>query len=306
MGIFKEIFTGEMVKKLRGKLEGSFLDKIPDMSGLVDNNVIHLVEVGVDPDVLVNNDTYPIPTQALNDSDLAITLDKFQTKVTPITDDELHAISYDKMQRVIESHGNAIGDSEKAKAAHALCPQKNTATTPVLGTTGEVAEGGRKRMTLNDLLAMKKAMDTLNVPEDGRRLVLCNDHVQDLLALSEAFVRQYNIDTVNGKIGRLFGFDIYEYGSTPLFTVAGEKKAVNATAGTGEFKCSFAFYTGRVFKATGSLDMYYREAKTDPEKQQNTINFRQYFIAMPKKMDNNVVMTSSYEAPQSDEEPELG
>ena len=53
-----------------------------------------------------------IPSQALNDKDIAISLDKFQTKATPITDDELYAISYDKMSRVKEAHANALNDSK--------------------------------------------------------------------------------------------------------------------------------------------------------------------------------------------------
>ena len=102
-GVYKEIWTGELVKALRGLLEGTWLDGIPDSSSLVNNDIIHLVEVGVDPEVLINNTTYPIPLQALDDADIAIELDKFQTKVTPITDDELYAISYDKMSRVKET-----------------------------------------------------------------------------------------------------------------------------------------------------------------------------------------------------------
>ena len=130
-GVLKEIWTGEMVKALREFLVGSWLDGIPDNSSLVDNDVIHLVDVGVDPDVLVNNTTYPIPLQNLNDADITISLDKFQTKVTPVTDDELYAISYDKISRVKESHSNAINDSKFAKAAHALCATSHTAKTPV-------------------------------------------------------------------------------------------------------------------------------------------------------------------------------
>lgn len=113
-GVYKEIWTGELVKYLRRGLEATWLEGIPDASSVVDNDVIHLVEVGVDPEVLVNNTTYPIPLQALSDKDIAIQLDKFQTKVTPITDDELYAISYDKMSRVKESHGNAINDAKFA------------------------------------------------------------------------------------------------------------------------------------------------------------------------------------------------
>ena len=111
-GVLKEVWTGELVKALRAGLEGSWLDGIPDQSSIVENDVIHLVDVGVDPEVLVNNTTYPIEIQELDDKDIAIKLDKFQTKVTPITDDELYAISYDKMQRVKESHSNSINDAK--------------------------------------------------------------------------------------------------------------------------------------------------------------------------------------------------
>ena len=299
-GVYKEIWTGELVKALRGLLEGTWLDGIPDSSSLVNNDIIHLVEVGVDPEVLINNTTYPIPLQALDDKDIAIELDKFQTKVTPITDDELYAISYDKMSRVKESHSNAINDAKFVKAAHALCAAKNTATTPVLVTTGERdADTGRLRLTPADLVRMKAAMDKLKVPADRRRLVLCPDHVNDLLLADQKFKEQYNINQTEGKIGRLYGFDIYEFGNNPLYDTSGNKKAVGATASAGEFQCSFAFYTQRVFKATGSTKMYYSPAETDPEYQRNKINFRHYFICMFKKADAGVVMRSGYQATAS-------
>ena len=296
-GVYTEIWTGELVKYLRRGLEATWLDGIPDSSSIVNNDVIHLVEVGVDPDVLINNTTYPIPLQALDDADIAIQLDRFQTKVTPVTDDELYAISYDKMTRVKESHGNAINDSKFQKAAHALCAQKNSATTPVLVTTGaRDADTGRIKLCMQDIINLKRALDKLKVPAAGRRLVLCTDHVNDLLETDQRFKEQYNIDRGNGTVGRQYGFDIYEFANNPLYTTAGMKKAVGASAETGEFQCSFAFYVPRVFKATGSTKMYFSEATTDPEYQRNKINFRHYFVCLPKKADAGGVIRSGYSA----------
>ena len=242
-GVYVEIWTGEMVKALREFLNGSWLDGIPDQSSIVENDIIHLVDVGVDPDVLINNTTYPIPLQALEDKDIAISLDKFQTKVTPVTDDELYAISYDKMARVKESHSNAISDAKFRKAAHSLCAQKNTDKTPVLKTTGEAdPDTGRLRLTVNDLVSLKRALDNLKVPITNRRLVLCPDHVNDLLLTDQKFREQFNIDRNTGKIGNLYGFDIYTYGDNPLYTTTGEKKALDATVAAGEFQCSFEFF----------------------------------------------------------------
>lgn len=296
-GVFQEIWTGELVKQLRRGLDGTWLDGVPDNSSIVENDVIHLVDVGVDPEVLVNNTTYPIPLQALGDKDIAIKLDKFQTKVTPITDDELYACSYDKMARAKEAHGNAINEAKFAKAAHALCGKQNSAKTPLLKTTGEKdPETGRLKMTKEDLLNMKRKMDALGVPAMDRRLVLCSDHVNDLLEMEQTFREQYNINRNDGTVGRLYGFDIYEFANNPLYTTAGVKKDVGTTASKGEFQCSFAFYVPRVFKATGSTKMYWSAAENDPEYQRNKINFRHRFICMPKKEDAGVVMMSGYSA----------
>ena len=296
-GVLREIWTGEMVKALRAGLDGSWLDGIPDASSVVGNDVIHLVDVGVDPDVLINNTTYPIDVQSLSDGDISVSLDKFQTKATPITDDELYASSYDKMSRVTESHRNAISDAKYKKAAHAFCAAKNTAKTPVIVTTGERdSETGRLALTRKDFIRAKAALDKLGVPAENRRLVLCSDHINDMLGWSEEFARQYSLDNTNGKAGRLYGFDIFEASYNPLYTSAGEKKAVDATASAGEFQASFGFYTPRVFKATGSTTMYYSEAKNDPQNQRNLINYRHYFLALPKKKDAGVTIVSGYQA----------
>ena len=296
-GVFTEIWTGELVKRLRGSMDGSWLDGVPDNSSIVNNDTIHLVDVGVDPGVLINNTTYPIPQEVLQDADIAVKLDKFQTKVTPITDDELYASSYDKMGRVTESHGNAIMDAKFMKAAHSLCATKNSGTTPVLATTGaRDSATGRVKLCMQDVINLKRSLDKLKVPVTGRRLVLCPDHVNDLLETDQSFKEQYNIDRGTAVIGRLYGFEIFEYGGTPLYTTAGVKKAVGASASTGEFACSFAFYVPRVFKATGSTKMYFSAAEGDPENQANRVNFRHYFLAMPKKEDAGGVLYSAYKA----------
>ena len=40
--------------------------------------------------------------------------------------------------------------------------------------------------------------------------------------------------------------------------------------------------------------MYYSEAGTDPQHQRNLINFRHYFLAMPKKQDAGAVIMSAH------------
>ena len=284
-GVFTEVWTGEFVKKLNAGLNDSFLQGIPDYSARVDNETIHLVDVGGDPDVLVNNTTYPIPIQDLEDGDIAIGLDKFQTKPTRVTDDELYAISYDKFGSVVERHGDAIQTKKLKKFAHALAPYSHTAKTPIIQTSGETdSVSGRKKLTLKDIIALKRAFDNMEVPEGGRRLVLCPDHVNDLLELDQSFRdKYYNYTT--GKLMNMYGFEVYTFVNAPYFNKSGVKLAYNATPTATDHKGSFAYYVPRMFRAKGSTKMYYSEAATNPLTQESLVNFRNYDIVLPKKME---------------------
>lgn len=282
-GVYTEVWTGELVKQLRGGMSASWLDGVSDYSAAVNNEVVHLVDVGGDPDVLINNTTYPIAAQELEDGDIALGLDKFQTKKTAVSDDQLFAISYDKMGSVIERHGDAITIAKFKKAAHALAPNSNTAKTPVVPTSGE-DDNGRKKCTRKDIIALKRKLDALQIPTAGRRLVLCSDHVNDLLEDDQKFRDQY-YNYTTGKIANMYGFEVYEFENCPYFTKEGTKVPFkNSPLGT-DHQASFCFYTKRVFRAQGSTKMYYRDAQTNPDYQQNEVNFRHYYIVLPKKME---------------------
>lgn len=293
-GVLVELWTGELVKAFKAALDGSWLDGIPDASSKVDNDVIHLVDVGADPDVLVNNTTYPIDSAQREDEDIPISLDKFDTENTAVTDDELHAISYDKISSVIESHADALNAAKFSKAAFNMCASGDTATTPVFATTGDADAVGRKKCTVNDILEMKRKMDALKVPSVGRRLVLCPAHAADLLETSQAFAEQYKgIDRNTGRVGQIFGFEVFEFNGNPTYTdLVKETIGTPEDAEDGTFMASFAFYVKRAFKASGSRKMYYHDSTDDPQNRQNLIGFREWFVCLPKKADSGVVLCS--------------
>lgn len=281
-GVFTEIWTGELVKRLRGGLTASWLDGVSDYSAAVNNEVVHLVDVGGDPDVLINNTTYPIAAQELEDGDIALGLDKFQTKKTAVSDDQLFAISYDKIGSVIERHGDAITIAKFKKAAHAVAPQSDTETTPVIPTSGEAGADGRKKLTRKDIIALKRKLDAQGYPAVGRRLVLCSDHVNDLLEEDQKFRDQY-YNYTSGKIANMYGFEVYEFENCPFYTKEGTKVAFKTTPGGTDHQASFCFYTKRLFRAQGSTKMYYKDAATNPDNQANEVNFRHYYVVLPKK-----------------------
>ena len=279
-GVFTEVWTGYLNKAFRlGEEAIGWYRRIRSFDQHVQNDVIHLTNVGVKPEVLINNTTYPIGVSDNEDADRPIQLDKYQTKRTVVSDDTLHAISYDKIALDIEQHKEAIEEKKFAKAIHALAPDANAKLTPVVTTSGETYEG-RKRLTEADLLKLKKAFDEQRVPMADRVLVLCPDHANDLLALDQKFAQQY-ADHETGRIGRKFGFEVYEFVDCPLFDTANGKKVPFGGSNESATMASVAFAASKAMRADGSLTMYHKEAASNPETQQNEINFRKYSICLP-------------------------
>ncbi|MDR2131012.1 MAG: hypothetical protein LBP56_07620 [Odoribacteraceae bacterium] len=282
-GLLAEVWTGFMTKAFRdeaGRL--GWYEKIRSFDQHVNADVIHFVNVGGDPSVLVNNSTYPLAVETLADANKAITLDLYETKATAVTDNELNALSYDKIKSVIERHKEALDAKKHAKALHALAPGTDEAGTPVLVSTGAEVDG-RLALTRGDLIALKKKFDALKVPLSGRVLVLCPDHVSDLLHGDQKFAEQY-YNYATGKVFNLYGFEVHEYTEPPHYTVATRAKAAFGTVPTAAMtQGSVAFHASRVMKANGTLKAYASRAADDPLYHRNLLNFSLRSICLPLK-----------------------
>lgn len=292
-GIYTEVWTGEMIKAFRTSMESiGWLNRIRNYDQYVDKESIHFVDIGGDPDVLINNYTYPLPIQDIADADKTIALEKYETKPTRITDDELFAISYDKMSSIIERHRDAINGKRYSKALWNLSPAVNTAgKTPVLKTTGAIT-GSRKALVRTDLISLKSEFDKQGVPSEGRVLVLCSDHVNDLLSNDQKFADQY-YNYTTGKISNLYGFEIYEYNDTPYYVLSTlARLAYGSAPGATERQASIAFYARRMMKATGTTKTYLSEAKDHPTAKENLVSFTTRFICLPLKNETMAAIVS--------------
>lgn len=282
-GLYTEVWTGFISKAFRTDPEGlGWYSKIRSFDQYVDNDVLHFTNIGGDPTVLVNNTSYPLDIETLEDADKPISLDKYQTRPTKITDDELYGLSYDKKATVIERHREALQEKKYTRAIHAISPTEHTAKTPVILTTG-TAEDGRKIMTRADIIKLKNRFDKNKVPYNNRVLVLCADHVADLLQNDQKFADQY-YNYQSGKIHKLFSFEVYEYNECPYYNVSTLKKTAYGSVPTAnDMQASVAFSTVRMMKANGSTKTYASEAKDNPTTQENLISFRTYSICLPLK-----------------------
>ncbi len=258
--------------------DDSFLKKVRDCSNLVENNKLHFASAGIDPNVLINNTTYPIRTIQREDEDNEITLCKFETENTLVRRPDAIEYSYDKLESVISQHRATLRKSVAMKAIHAFAPQADTENTPVISTTG-TTYNGRKRLRFIDILSLKERFDDAEIPLEERYLVLHPKHVTDLLLEDiELFKDLTNIK--DGEPTKFAGFGIFSFSKMPTYATVNSAFSKVAFAGQAtEAFASVAFYSKEVMKADGDIFMYSRE--DDPEERGTIVGFDKRFVALP-------------------------
>lgn len=272
----KEIWVNQLMENFYP--DSSFLEYTKDFSSLVDYNAINMTEAGVDPEVLVNNTTYPIKVTQRVDTPIKIELDLFETENTLVRRPEVIEYSYDQLESVLMGHRNSLRAKTAEKAAHAFAPKADGVFTPVIRTSGEKA-GNRLRMTIEDILMLKERFDDANIPLEGRFLVLNPRHLSDLIIFDVKAFKDI-ADIVNGEPKRFAGFNILQTSITPLYDdTTGEKMDFAASKTAATTFCSFAFHRDEVMKADGDVTMYAKEY--DPEERGTIVGFDKRFIALP-------------------------
>ena len=273
-----ELREKELIKHFRHK--GTWLERVPSKQQWVNNDVIKINEEGADPDVLINNTTYPIGTAQRVDGSIVVSLYKYDTTNTVVTDDEVYALPYDKKDSVQRQHRETLEENTEEHALHSLAPLGDTADTPVIETTGANDGTGRKRLKYDDLITLKTKLDKLKVPQKGRILVLSSEHIADLLLEDKALNIQYQNHKEGAVSKKYAGFELYESIYSPQYDAASKDKIPFGSATTGK-EASVVFYTGGTAKARGSVKVYMQDAKSDPKNRESVIGMRLYFIAVP-------------------------
>jgi len=271
--VLLELWENELITSLR-TLNRKWLQKIRGYDKWVGNNVIHLHEMGALPEVLIDNTTYPIDVVDFDADEIPISLHKYDTTNTGISDDQLYALPFDAEGSVVRDHRDALEITMAKHGLHKFAPAQDTAQTPVLLTTGADNGAGRKRMIRQNLVDFKQRLDNLEIPMEGRTLVLCNDHVNDLIMVDDAFRDRYHNAESGTILGRLYGFDIYEDVYNPVYGPGTVKKAFSA-ASAGTDKAASTFYSqARAARALGTVKAYASIASGDPLNRKSIFGYR--------------------------------
>ncbi len=259
-GLQKEIWLDILMGKFYP--DGSFLGKSRDMSAFVEHNKLNLAEIGVDPNVLVDNTSYPIPVSQRADVAKELPLSTLDTKNTLVRNVEQMESAYDKMESVVRQHQNSLRSKAAQLAAYNWAPKEQDEFNAVLAATGN---GGA--LTFEDVIKLAGTYDDLDTPTEGRVLVLCPKHRRDLMAQDMKLYKQIFTD------GTLFGFHIFSFSKNPTYT-GGVRNAFGAAGNIA----SIAYHEDEVMRANGDVDVFSK--LKDPEQRGDIIGFQMRFAAL--------------------------
>lgn len=268
-GVFKEIFAAVILSLFYP--DGSWLNELTNMDHMVDNNAINLAEVGADPDVVENNNVWPLTPSQRTDTGIRIPLATFDTKPAHVTNVEEMETSYNKVESVSTQHANTLRKKASMSAAFNIAPANHTATTPILKTTGADRGDGTKALTFRDITELSLAFDAGDLPQEGRILLLNPTHKADLKNEDMKLYKQMMTDK------EIDGFKIYTYTGNPKYNASSGAKMPYGSA-TGAVT-SVAFVKSEVMRAMGTIE-------GEPEKRWADyrgwlLGFQMRFVAMP-------------------------
>lgn len=272
MAIEKELWL-ETIKE--GMIpDTSFLSQSVNLDEHVEYNVLHLQEAGVEPEVFIDNDVWPIPVAKREDIPLELPLHTFDTSNTLVQNVEKKEASYNKMDSVVRGHRVSLLKKISAQAAHNWCPAQNSNYNPVLMSNGSLNKSGVKRVSFEDFLTMQARFLSLDVDPDTLVAVLNLMHLADLQAEDLKLFKEVL------SSGKLFHFKLHTSSILPYFdTTTGKKKAFGAVVTENDTQASLCYCKNEVGLARGTTDVFARY--NDPEMRGDIIGFQQRAMALP-------------------------
>lgn len=213
MGLIKEVWVADIAANLFR--DSSFFMRSKDYSEFADNfGIVHIPNSGARPTVNVNTGVPGTPAQR-TDVDNTYTLDTFRTVPIYITRAEEIETSYEKRMAVLAEHTDALEAAIGDWMAFRWAP---TLTAQILRTSGgnravfiTGATGTRKKAVKADILAVKRIMDTQDIPQEDRFCCIpaemYNDLLEDADLLNSQLMGTANLPS--GAVNKLYGFTIY-------------------------------------------------------------------------------------------------
>lgn len=226
----------------------SFIAQSQDLSGYVNNNVLHLAEAGVDPDVHLNyfteNDN-ELPIQKINDIPHEVILQIWSTSQTKHNNLLEAELSYDKRASVLNRHRTALAKNMAQRTAFAWSAATNDEFNKILNI-------GATDSVIDALIDMRAFFKKLDIDMSNMNVILQADHEARIRKEDKKLYKEI----ISEKGATLYDFKIFSYSKTPYYTAAGVRKPWGSAVEATDKQASIIWDSTEVFRCTGDVEIY--------------------------------------------------
>jgi len=266
MAILTEVWARDIAEKLF-PVDSFVMQSVSD-DAWVNNKTVHRPQAGALPAVEINRSSFPATSVQRTDTDNSYDMDEFTSDPTLIRDIEEVEVSYAKRQSVLQNHISQLNVKIANQIAYRWAA---SGAANILRTTGSntaantpAATGLRKMLTLNDLLIAKNTFDDMDVPADGRFILLPATMFNNLVNAEKTILlsSDFRSDATvkDGMVTKIFGFNIFTRGRENVlrYSNAGTPVVIApSTAGAAtDNAAALLWHKNFVAKAKGAVKVY--------------------------------------------------
>lgn len=225
MAIQREIWVDTIEENIYPS--NSFMMQSRDDGAFLEGKVVKLNQAGGKPATQKNRVVLPATATKRADTTADYTIDEYTTDPVVVQKTEEIEASYDKRQSVMFDHTETL----KTQVANGM----NFVWSPTVGvniirTSGASREPykifqlgagktNRKRISKEDIIKAATILNSQDVPQEGRYMLIDALLVADLLLIEEftSLERIGKAVLTEGAIGRVMGFDVFVRSSTTIY-----------------------------------------------------------------------------------------
>jgi len=249
----------------------AIINRATNHDGFVNYKTVHIPQAGANPTITKNIVSLPAAISQRTDTDLSYSMNTYY--VPPILIEkgqEASFISYDKRASVLNQHVMTLEEALTNNALYAWAPSGAATQVRTTGSASSLAlapsaTSTRLAITLADIAKAKAILDSQNVPQEGRILLMHSDiYNTQFLAISNVQSAYAYGSAVlpTGVVGRIFGFDImirstvvvFDNTGTPVIKAVNDDGTPTTPATTDNIGC-LAYHPSFVAKAMGTTEV---------------------------------------------------
>lgn len=240
--------------------DSSFFLSSRDDSEFLEGNKVHLPQSGTKPNVEKNRTVLPAVAAKRTDTDVDYTIHEFTTDPVILQRTEEIEASYAKRASLLFDHVESLREEIAGMFLEQWAPSLATNFARTTGSTRSAYKSGqtgnRKAVAKNDLIELNRLMNRMDVPQEGRILLIDSDLFADVLKVDE-FVSLEKIGSaglVKGAVGRLLNFNVMVRSSVLEFDNTGTPvvKAQGSSTAAADNLAALAWHPSFVRRCLGT------------------------------------------------------